>query len=98
MEAEFRYFDGQQEWVWRQEPSSPETAARTVAMLGASITSFESSENGTLGLTFFKWASPDHTGFIPGVRIVRHYPTRPDHHRLERIFPIPPAYRDVRVL
>jgi hypothetical protein len=52
VEAEFRYFDGQQEWIWRQEPSSPQVAGRAAAMLGASITSFESSENGTLALTF----------------------------------------------
>jgi len=52
VEAEFRYFDGQQEWIWRQELSSPQVAGRTVAMLGASITGFESSENGTLALTF----------------------------------------------
>jgi hypothetical protein len=52
VEAEFRYFDGQEEWIWRQEPSSLQVAGRTVAMLGASITSFESSENGTLALTF----------------------------------------------
>jgi hypothetical protein len=52
VEAEFRYFDGQQEWTWRQEPSSTHIAARTVAMLGASITSFHSSEDSTLILTF----------------------------------------------
>jgi hypothetical protein len=52
VEAEFRYFDGQQEWVWRQEPNSAQAAAWTVAMLGASITSFESRDNGTLALTF----------------------------------------------
>lgn len=52
VEAEFRYFDGQQEWIWKQEPSSHHVAARTVAMLGASITSFERSEDGTLALTF----------------------------------------------
>ena len=52
VEAEFRYFDGQQEWTWKQEPNSAHVAAQTVAMLGASITSFESSENGTLALTF----------------------------------------------
>ena len=51
MEAEFRYFDGQDEWIWRQEPSSTQVAARTVAMLGARITSFQSNENGTLALT-----------------------------------------------
>jgi hypothetical protein len=52
VEAEFCYFDGQDEWIWQQEPSSPQIAARTVAMLGASITSFETNENGTLALTF----------------------------------------------
>ena len=52
VEAEFRYFDGRREWIWRQGPSSPEVAGRTVAILGASITSFESSENGTLAITF----------------------------------------------
>ena len=52
VEAEFRYFDGEQEWIWKQEPSSAQVAARTVAILGASITNFESSENGTLVLTF----------------------------------------------
>lgn len=51
-EAEFRYFDGQDEWIWRQEPSSDQIAARTVAMLGARIMSLESKENGTLALTF----------------------------------------------
>jgi len=52
VEAEFYYFDGQDEWIWQQEPSSPQIAARTVAMLGASITSIETNENGTLALTF----------------------------------------------
>ena|SRR5690348_1799074 len=52
VEAEFRYFDGQDEWIWRQEPSSHQIAARTVTMLGASITSLERSENGTLALMF----------------------------------------------
>jgi hypothetical protein len=52
VEAEFSYFDGQDEWIWQQEPSLPEIAARAVAMLGASITSFEINENGTLALAF----------------------------------------------
>jgi Family of unknown function (DUF6188) len=52
VEAEFCYLDGQDEWIWRQEPSPPQIAARTVAMLGASITGFETNENGTLMLTF----------------------------------------------
>ncbi len=52
VEAEFRYFDGQDEWNWQQEPSSQQIAARTVAMLGASITNLDSNKNGTLALTF----------------------------------------------
>lgn len=52
VEAEFRYFDGQGEWIWQQEPSSHQTAAQTVAMLGATIASFETNENGTLALRF----------------------------------------------
>ena len=52
VEAEFRYFDGQQEWNWIQEPSSPDVAARTVALLGARVTHFHSELNGTLSLTF----------------------------------------------
>ncbi len=52
VEAQFCYFDGQNEWIWQQEPSSPPIAARTVAMLGASISSIETNENGTLALRF----------------------------------------------
>jgi hypothetical protein len=52
VEAECRYFDGQQEWIWRPERSSSQVAGRAAAMLGASIRNFEGSENGTLALTF----------------------------------------------
>jgi hypothetical protein len=52
VEAEFCYFDGHDEWIWQQEPSSPQIAARTLDMLGARVTSFETNENGTLALTF----------------------------------------------
>jgi hypothetical protein len=52
VETEFRYFDGQDEWSWRQEPGSHQIAARTVVMLAANITSLDSNENGTLVLTF----------------------------------------------
>jgi len=51
-EGDFRYFDGQDEWVWRPEPGSSQVAARTLALLGATIKNFESNENGTLALTF----------------------------------------------
>jgi hypothetical protein len=52
VEGEFRYFDGQTEWIWRPEPGSSLIAARTVALLGAAIESLESNTNGTLALTF----------------------------------------------
>ena len=52
VEGEFRYFDGQTEWLWRPEPGSSLIAARTVALLGATIESFESNADGTLALTF----------------------------------------------
>jgi hypothetical protein len=52
VEGEFRYFDGQDEWTWRPEPGSSLLAARTVALLGATIESLASEENGMLALTF----------------------------------------------
>src|SRR5438552_15867313 len=34
-------------------------------------------------------APPNDTGFVQAVRrVVRHYPTRPDHHRLVRTLPV----------
>ncbi|SRR6266404_7155069 len=50
VEGEFSYFDGGTEVVWR--PGSPQIAARLVALLGATIDSFEGRENGTLTLSF----------------------------------------------
>lgn len=52
VESEFRCFDGQAEWIWRPEPGSASIAARAVALLGATITGFESNENGTLAVSF----------------------------------------------
>jgi len=52
VESEFRYFDGQSESTWRPEPGSPLVAARAVALLGASIETFESNADGTLTLAF----------------------------------------------
>src|SRR5271154_6083289 len=52
VEGEFRYFDGQDEWIWRPEPGSSQVAARTLALLAATITKIESNEDGTLALTF----------------------------------------------
>jgi hypothetical protein len=52
VESEFRYFDGQAEWIWRPEPGSCSIAARAVALLGATIESFGSNIDGTLTLAF----------------------------------------------
>ena len=52
VESEFRYFDGQAEWTWRPKPNSSSIAARAVALLGATIESFESNVDGTLILAF----------------------------------------------
>src|SRR5579863_6632751 len=52
VEAEFSYFDGQAEWIWKPEPSAAQIAARTVSLLGATIKTFEAQENGTLALVF----------------------------------------------
>jgi hypothetical protein len=52
VEGEFRYFNGQAEWIWKPEPGSAQIAARTVALLATTIETFESHENGTLTLMF----------------------------------------------
>jgi hypothetical protein len=52
VESEFRYFDGQAEWIWRPEPGSSSIAARAVALLGATIESFGTNIDGTLTLAF----------------------------------------------
>jgi hypothetical protein len=52
VESRFNYFDGQEEWLWKPEPGAAQIAARTVALLGATIKSFESKVDGTLTLTF----------------------------------------------
>jgi hypothetical protein len=52
VQAQFKYFDGKTESVWIPEPGSAQIAARTVALLGATIESFKSYENGTLALMF----------------------------------------------
>ena len=52
VESEFRYFDGQAEWIWRPEPGSSSIAARAVALLGQQIESFGSNIDGTLTLAF----------------------------------------------
>ncbi len=44
VESEFRYFDGQAEWIWRLEPGS--------SSIGATIESFGSNIDGTLTLAF----------------------------------------------
>jgi hypothetical protein len=52
VEGQFNYFDGQEESIWKPEPGAAQIAARTVALLGATIQSFEGHEDGTLTLTF----------------------------------------------
>ncbi len=52
IEGEFRYFDGGTEVVWRHEPGYVQIASCMVALLGATIESFEGRENGTLTLIF----------------------------------------------
>jgi hypothetical protein len=52
VEGEFRYFDGQADSIWRPEAGFAPIAARTVALLGATIQTFEGQEDGTLALTF----------------------------------------------
>jgi len=48
----FDYFDGTTELSWKAEPTYAQVAARTVALLGATISSFEAHEDGTLHLAF----------------------------------------------
>jgi hypothetical protein len=48
----FFYFDGQNDSVWKPEPGFEQIAARTVALLGATVETFEAREDGTLTLNF----------------------------------------------
>ena len=50
--SEFSYFDGLDESVWQPEPGFAQIAAQTVALLGATIQTFEAQKDGTLTLTF----------------------------------------------
>ena len=52
VEGEFKFFDGQAEWIWKPEPGTVDIAARTVSLLGSTIQGFEGHENGTLSLAF----------------------------------------------
>lgn len=52
VEGHFSYFDGRGESTWKPELNSPHIAARTVALLGATITVLGGDENGTLFLKF----------------------------------------------
>lgn len=49
---QFSYFDGHGEWIWKPEPGGVQVAARTVALLGATVEIFKAEENGTLTLAF----------------------------------------------
>lgn len=46
----FCHFDGQNDSVWKPEPGFEQIAARTVALLGARVETFEAREDGTLTL------------------------------------------------
>jgi hypothetical protein len=52
VEGKFVYFDGETEWTWEHKQTSCFVAARTVALLGATIQSFERNTDGTLVLFF----------------------------------------------
>jgi Family of unknown function (DUF6188) len=52
VEAEFRYFDGREEWNWKPEPGKAQVAARTVGLLGRTVEKVEWKEDGTLTLGF----------------------------------------------
>jgi hypothetical protein len=52
VEGQFSYFDGHDEWVWTPDPGGAQIAARAVALLGATIESFQGHEDGTLKLIF----------------------------------------------
>ena len=52
VEGQFAYFDGQEEWIWRPEPGAAQLAARTIALLGATVQTFAAQEDGTLTLNF----------------------------------------------
>ena len=52
VEGGFSYFDGQNDSVWKPEPGFEQIAARTVALLGATVETFEAREDGTLTLNF----------------------------------------------
>lgn len=49
---QFSYFDGRSESTWQPEPGFAQIAARTVALLGATVQTFEGQEDGTLTLMF----------------------------------------------
>ena len=50
--GEFRYFDGQAEWVWNPEPGKSDTASRTLDLLDRTVENLEWHEDGTLRLSF----------------------------------------------
>src|SRR5215469_7886370 len=50
--GEFRYFDGQVEWVWEPEPGKSEIACRTLDLLGRTVRRLQWHEDGTLRLLF----------------------------------------------
>jgi len=52
VEGQFSFFDGQSEVTWTPSSGAAEVAAKTVALLGASIEKFDTYGDGTLILDF----------------------------------------------
>jgi len=52
VESQFRFFDGNREWIWTPEPNCTEAAAKAVSLIGQSIERLETHEDGTLILSF----------------------------------------------
>ena len=67
VEGGFSYFDGQSDSVWKPEPEFAQIAARTVALLGATIETFEASGKRHLNSQVFERTPLDHPGFEQGV-------------------------------
>jgi hypothetical protein len=63
VEGEFGYSRGREKYTWKPEPGAAHIAACTVALLGATITSFEGHEDGMLTPRVFERRSPYHPGF-----------------------------------
>jgi len=50
--SQFSHFDGHQDWTWTPDPSKVPVAARALSLLGATVESVQTHEDGTLILSF----------------------------------------------